>query len=99
MLLNGTLPEFTVSYAGFVNGDTPASLDTPASVGTAATGNVAGAFPISASGAADANYSIAFVAGTLRVLYATGACLGAPGHIVLPPEDFHAVLDYLTSLR
>ena len=85
MILNSTLPELTVSYAGFVNGDTPASLDTPVSLSTAATGSMAGrsrsrrrVLPIRTT-------RLAFVAGTLQVLYSTGVCLGAPGHVVLPP--------------
>ena len=61
-------PTFTASYAGFVNGDTPASLDTPVSFSTtAATGSPAGTYPITPLGAVDVNYTIAFVAGTLTV--------------------------------
>ena len=36
---------------------------------------------ITASGAADANYSITFVPGTLTVSYSFGACLGEAGHV------------------
>src|SRR5262249_30698565 len=63
-------PALTVSYAGFVNGDTVASLTTPASVSTTATaGSGVGAYPITASGAgsSNSNYAISYVAGTLRV--------------------------------
>src|SRR5258707_4076387 len=42
----------TVSYSGFVNGDTAASLATPPSVMTTATSaSAAGTYPITASGA------------------------------------------------
>src|SRR5438067_11282894 len=62
------MPVPTASYSGFVNGETAASLDTPVSLSTTATaGSVVGTYPITASAAADANYTISFVAGTLTV--------------------------------
>jgi subtilisin-like proprotein convertase family protein len=62
------LPPFTASYSGFVNGDTEAVLDTPVSLATTATpASAAGSYPISASEAADGDYSVTFVAGTLTV--------------------------------
>ena len=62
------LPTLTASYSGFVNGDTVASLNTPVSLSTTATAaSAVGTYPITASGAADANYTISFVAGTLTV--------------------------------
>jgi arylamine N-acetyltransferase len=66
------LPTLTASYAGFVNGDTAASLDTPATLTTTATAaSAVGTYPITVSGAADVNYTISFVAGTLSVTPAT----------------------------
>src|SRR4029077_4119308 len=62
------LPALTASYSGFINGDTVASLDTPVTLSTTATASsVVGTYPITASAAADANYTISFVAGTLTV--------------------------------
>ena len=64
------LPPLTASYAGFVNGDTSASLTTPPTLTTTATAasHVAGSpYPITASGAADPDYAITYVAGTLTV--------------------------------
>jgi energy-converting hydrogenase Eha subunit E len=62
------LPVLTVSYSGFVNGDTAASLTTPPTAATAATAtSPAGTYPITASGAVGANYTISYVAGTLTV--------------------------------
>jgi hypothetical protein len=64
------LPTLTASYRGFVNGDTAASLTTPPTLGTTATAgsHVSGnPYPITASGAADSNYTIQYVAGTLTV--------------------------------
>ena len=60
------VPGLSATYAGFVNSDTVASLDTPASITTTATvSSPAGLYPITVASAADLNYTIAFVAGTL----------------------------------
>jgi RHS repeat-associated protein len=64
------LPTLTASYAGFVNGDTSASVSTPPTLSTTATAasHVAGSpFTITATGAADADYSISYLAGSLTV--------------------------------
>ena len=61
-------PTLTVSYSGLVNGDTASSLTTPPKVTTTATTTSAvGNYPITASGAVDANYTISYVAGTLTI--------------------------------
>jgi gliding motility-associated-like protein len=61
-------PTLTASYTGFVNGDTNASLTTqPTITTTAVTGSPVGSYPITASGAASANYTISYTAGTLTV--------------------------------
>ncbi|HEU5099561.1 MAG TPA: MBG domain-containing protein [Roseiflexaceae bacterium] len=61
-------PQLTAGYSGFVNGDTPASLDLPASLTTTATINSPpGRYPITVSGAADANYDITFANATLTI--------------------------------
>ena len=63
-----TNPTLTVSYAGFVNGDTSSSLTTqPTVTTTATTSSPAGGYPITASGAVDPNYAISYVAGTLTM--------------------------------
>ncbi len=68
MIYGTALPTLTASYAGFVNGDTPASLTTlPTLTTTATTSSPAGSYPITASGAADPNYTISYVPGTLTV--------------------------------
>ncbi|MDB5077149.1 MAG: Cadherin-like beta sandwich protein, partial [Chloroflexi bacterium] len=62
------LPTLTASYAGFVNGDTPASLTTlPALTTTATSVSAVGGYAITASGAVDSDYAISYVAGTLTV--------------------------------
>src|SRR5207245_661658 len=69
-LYGAALPGLTVSYSGFVNGDSSASLTTQPSISTTATSasHVAGSpYSITASGAVDSNYSIGYVAGSLTV--------------------------------
>ena len=64
------LPTLTVSYSGFVNGDTAASLTTQPTLTTTATAaspRLGQPVPITASGAVDSNYTISYVAGTLTV--------------------------------
>ena len=63
-----TLPALTVSYSGFVNGDTPASLTTQPTVTTTATASSpAGNYAITVTGAVDPNYTITYVNGTLTI--------------------------------
>jgi hypothetical protein len=67
-LLGTENPPLTVSYSGFVNGETAASLDSAVIVSTTATKESAvGTYPITVAGANDPNYAITFVNGTLRV--------------------------------
>ncbi len=64
------VPTLTASYSGFVNGDTSASLNTPPTLSTTATSasHVAGSpYPITASDAADSDYTISYVPGKLTV--------------------------------
>jgi gliding motility-associated-like protein len=64
-------PPLTVSYSGFVNGDSNNSLASlPTITTTATTTSAAGTYPITASGATAANYNFVYVPGTLTV---TGA--------------------------
>jgi gliding motility-associated-like protein len=61
-------PVLTITYTGFVNGDTNASLSTqPGLASTATAASAAGTYPITASGAASSNYNISYAAGTLTV--------------------------------
>lgn len=65
-----TLPSLSVSYSGFVNGDTLANLTTQPTISTTANSasHVAGSpYAVTASGAVDGNYSITYVAGDLSV--------------------------------
>ncbi len=66
------LPLLTFTPAGFVNGDTVASLSTPPSLSTSATaGSAVGSYPITLTGAASPNYTISLANGTLTVTPAT----------------------------
>ncbi|TDX01980.1 MBG domain-containing protein [Dinghuibacter silviterrae] len=68
MTYGGTVPAFTANYSGFVNGDNASSLTTAPTITTTATStSVPGTYPITATGAVDPNYTIAYVAGTLTV--------------------------------
>jgi hypothetical protein len=65
-------PTLSVSYSGFVNGDSKSALTSQPAVSTTATlsSNV-GSYPITLSGAEAANYSITYVSGTLTITPAT----------------------------
>jgi hypothetical protein len=70
------LPAFSAGYSGFVLGQGTNVLTALATVGTTATSSSpAGTYAITASGAAAANYSFNYVAGTLTITQAltTGA--------------------------
>jgi len=61
-------PTLTARYFGLVTGEHPGSLDVWVSLTTPATAaSPPGAYPITASGAVDANYSILFFSGTLTI--------------------------------
>lgn len=63
-----TNPTFTITYTGFVKGETSAALTTlPIANTMATTASMPGTYPINVSGAVSSNYSITYVAGTLTV--------------------------------
>ncbi len=60
------LPALTVTYTGLVNADTPATFATapniaPAIATPATAASHAGSYPITASGAVDADYAITYI--------------------------------------
>jgi hypothetical protein len=64
-------PTLTVSYNGFVGGESASVLSSPAVLNTTAmVASDAGTYPIIVSGAAAANYTIQYVNGTLLVISA-----------------------------
>lgn len=63
-----TGPTFTATYSGFVNGNTPASLNTLPTFSTTAVSNSSpGTYPITANGASSSNYVISYFPGTLTI--------------------------------
>ena len=67
-LYGAALPALSASYSGFVNGDTASSLTTAPALSTTATAaSPVGGYSITASGAANPNYSISYASGTLAV--------------------------------
>lgn len=63
------IPTYTLTYTGFVNGETTAVLTSPAVTSCSyIVGSAPGTYPISVSGAAAANYSISYQPASLTVL-------------------------------
>ncbi|HEV2478120.1 MAG TPA: MBG domain-containing protein [Puia sp.] len=76
MTYGGTVPALSATYTGLVNGDNASSLSPDATLSTTATSaSPAGTYPITASGAVDANYTITYVAGTMTVAPASLAVM------------------------
>jgi choice-of-anchor C domain-containing protein len=68
MTYGGTVPTITADYSGFESGDSSSSLTTKPTCSTTATStSPVGGYPSSCSGAADANYTIEYVPGTVTV--------------------------------
>jgi hypothetical protein len=68
MTAGSSLPAFTVTYTGFVNGNTAANLSgTLVCTTTATSASPAGTYPITCSGQSSPNYTITYVAGTLTI--------------------------------
>jgi len=90
MTYGGTVPAIAASYSGFVNGATaPATLPTCGT--TATSSSPAGTYSTTCTGAADPNYTISYVKGTLTIgkaaLTITAAMLRpAPGRIRQAPQ-------------
>ncbi|SDP30076.1 gliding motility-associated C-terminal domain-containing protein [Mucilaginibacter sp. OK268] len=65
-------PLFTITYSGFINGDTPASLTTKATATTLATAaSPVDTYPITPAGAVSGNYGFNYINGTLTITPAT----------------------------
>jgi large repetitive protein len=69
---DGSVPPITPGYDGFVNGDTPASLDlAPVCTSAAPSNGTAGTYPTICTGADDPDYLTSYVPGTLTITPAT----------------------------
>lgn len=78
------------TYSGFKFSDGPSSLSgTLSCTTTATTSSLVGSYPITCTGQTSANYAIAYLAGTLKVLYAPagGTCYGDLSHAILQPVN------------
>ncbi len=65
-------PVLTISYTGFVNGETESVLDSkPTTSTTAAKTTSTGTYPITVSGGLDNNYNFIYAPGTLTITKAT----------------------------
>lgn len=85
-------PPLTVSYGGFVNNDTAASLTSlPQAATTANLASLPGAYPITVGGASSPDYAITYVPGTLTVL-------GLPDVQSVQVNDGSAQRSMVTSL-
>ncbi len=60
-------PNFTITYSGFVNGDTKDSITGPIASCTADASSGVGTYPITLSGGSSNNYTITLVNGTLTI--------------------------------
>jgi alpha-tubulin suppressor-like RCC1 family protein len=68
MTYGGSAPMVTPTYAGFKNGDGPGSLSTAPTCSTTATSaSAVGSYSTNCSGAADSNYTISYVSGSVHV--------------------------------
>lgn len=68
VVFNSPIPPYSITYNGFVNGDTETDLDTKPEANSAAIqGSDAGDYPITVSGGADDNYTFTYVGGTLTI--------------------------------
>ncbi len=72
-------PAFSVTYNGFVNGNTAAVLDTaPVALSLADASSNVGAYPITAGGGFDDSYAFSYVAGSLQITAAGQSITFAP---------------------
>ena len=77
MVLGMAVPPLSLSYHGFVNGDSPGNLATQPTVTTQATPvSSAGAYPIVAGGASSPDYAINYASGVLVITPAPMRVLG-----------------------
>jgi hypothetical protein len=80
MAVGGSVPMLTAVGNALVSPDTIATLDTAPTLATPATSSSpTGTYPITVSGAVDADYDISFVDGTLTVVSASGIGGGEGG--------------------
>jgi gliding motility-associated-like protein len=86
-------PPLTVTYRGFVNADDSTALtQAPVIATTATTESPAGVYPITASGAAAANYTISYTDGKLTVRSVTSDA-AIPEYAIASPDTRQPAYD------
>jgi sugar lactone lactonase YvrE len=93
-------PTFTVTYSGFVNGDTAASLSgSPALSTTATSSSPAGTYPITVTQGtlSDPNYAFTFVNGTLSVVQAPTVTITATATLAKVSGNYQATITVTNS--
>ena len=95
MSYGSSLPDFTATYRGFVNGDTASALTQPVSFTTPATSKSGvGTYPIILGGGASPNYSLSLSNGVLTITKAALALTIIPDNQV---KVYGAALPPLTA--
>jgi hypothetical protein len=88
------LPDFTLSYAGFVNNDSASMLDILPTASTTATAESAvGIYDIIVSGGSDNNYELSYVSGTLTIEKGLGISQNSLAAIELYPNPANDILN------
>jgi hypothetical protein len=81
-------PAFTFQYSGFVNSEDSSVVTTSASCSVTGAHSAAGDYPIVCSGAAAANYTFAYVNGTLHVFSLSSVFKGLFNPLKVTIKDF-----------
>ena len=92
-------PDFTPTYAGLVNGDSPTSLTTAPICTTVATkSSPVDTYPVTCSGGVAANYAISYVPGSLTVASAPSPITvpGRPTAVIATPGNASVVVNWAT---
>jgi hypothetical protein len=93
-------PPFSASYAGFLLGDTPASLGGALGYSTPATfGSGTGTYPITPFGLTSSNYAISFVDGALTVTPPPAVVAPAATITATVAEPLRAYVDTLAGIQ
>ncbi|GHN02434.1 hypothetical protein WSM22_39230 [Cytophagales bacterium WSM2-2] len=88
-------PALTITYTGFLNGDTPSVIDTPPTASTTATtASDVGGYPITLTGGADAVYDLTLIAGNLSVTKANLTVTGSNHSKVYGTANPNPTLSY-----
>ncbi|OQP56593.1 MBG domain-containing protein [Niastella populi] len=93
-------PPLTITYSGFVKNEDASMLTAlPVATTKATTTSIAGAYPITISGAVSDNYNIAQINGTLNILPAQGAAQDNMGAYISAPGQLRVNVYTVTGGR